>query len=42
MPTIAKCQATGETHILHHAYTDSEGNMRYKGKILVKSKEDQE
>ena len=42
MPTIAKCQATGETHIFHHAYTDSEGNMRYKGKVLVKSKEDQE
>lgn len=42
MPTLAKCQATGETHMFHHAYTDSEGNMRYKGKILVKAKEEQE
>ena len=40
IPQIAKCQATGEAHIYHHAYFDDEGNMRYKGKILVKTKED--
>ncbi len=42
MPTIAKCQATGETHVFHHAYRDDEGNLRYKGRVLVKSKEDKE
>jgi large subunit ribosomal protein L32 len=40
MPTIAKCQVTGENHVYHHAYYDDEGNMRYKGKVLVKAKED--
>lgn len=40
MPTVSKCQTTGEAHIMHHAYYDDEGNMRYKGKILVKTKEE--
>jgi large subunit ribosomal protein L32 len=39
-PTVAKCKTTGESHIYHHAYYDSEGNMRYRGKILVKSQEE--
>jgi large subunit ribosomal protein L32 len=38
MPQIAKCQSTGEAHIYHHAYYDDEGNMRYRGKVLVKAK----
>jgi large subunit ribosomal protein L32 len=39
-PQIAKCQATGESHVYHHAYYDDEGNMRYRGKVLVKAQED--
>jgi large subunit ribosomal protein L32 len=42
VPQIAKCQATGEAHVYHHAYYDEEGNMRYRGKVLVKSKSAEE
>jgi large subunit ribosomal protein L32 len=41
LPTVAKCATTGETHLYHHAYYDDEGNMRYKGKILVKTKDEE-
>jgi len=40
IPTVAKCAVTGEAHIFHHAYQDDEGNTRYRGKILVKAKEE--
>jgi large subunit ribosomal protein L32 len=42
LPAIAKCKATGEAHIFHHAYYDDEGNMRYRGQVLVKAKEELE
>ncbi|MEY3368581.1 MAG: hypothetical protein RI973_1736 [Bacteroidota bacterium] len=42
IPQIAKCQATGEMHVYHHAYYDDEGNMRYRGKVLVKAKSEGE
>ena len=41
-PNIAKCSVTGEAHLLHHAYYDDEGNMRYRGRVLVKVEEDDE
>ncbi len=40
VPQIAKCPTTGEAHIYHHAYYDDEGNMLYRGKVLVKAKEE--
>lgn len=42
VPQVAKCAVTGEPHLYHRAYFDDEGNMRYKGKILVKAEEELE
>ncbi len=36
-PQIAVCKKTGEKHIYHHAYSDDEGNLYYRGKLLVKA-----
>ncbi|GIV32293.1 MAG: 50S ribosomal protein L32 [Saprospiraceae bacterium] len=41
-PQLARDPQTGEMHIYHHAYYDDEGNLRYRGKILVKAKEELE
>ncbi|MEL7021123.1 MAG: 50S ribosomal protein L32 [Bacteroidota bacterium] len=35
VPQIATCTSTGEKHLYHRAYFDEEGNMRYRGKVLV-------
>ena len=32
---IATCATTGEKHRLHHAYYDDDGNMLYRGKVLI-------
>lgn len=42
MPQIATCQTTGEKHLFHRAYKDEDGNMLYRGKILVKAEQDEE
>lgn len=42
IPTIAKCSVTGEAHLMHRAYYDDEGNMRYRGRVLVKAEEEDE
>ena len=34
-PTVGICQTTGEPHQLHRAY-DHEGDLYYRGKLLVK------
>lgn len=39
-PQVATCQTTGEKHIFHRAYYDADGNMWYRGKMLVKLTED--
>jgi len=39
-PTIAIDKVTGESHIMHNAYYDEEGNMRYRGKVVIAAKED--
>ncbi|MDX1939365.1 MAG: 50S ribosomal protein L32 [Saprospiraceae bacterium] len=41
VPQIATCTTTGERHLFHRAYYDSEGNMYYRGKVLVKAAEDE-
>ena len=37
VPQIATCKETGERHLYHRAYYDAEGNMMYRGKVLVKA-----
>ena len=39
VPTIAICKKTGEPHQYHRAYW-SEGNMYYKGQIVIEAEED--
>ena len=36
MPQIATCATTGEKHIYHRAYFDYEGNMFYRGKMVIR------
>jgi len=40
VPQIATCQLTGEKHQYHRAYSDAEGNMYYRGKLLIKVEEE--
>ncbi|HMQ05733.1 MAG TPA: 50S ribosomal protein L32 [Saprospiraceae bacterium] len=37
-PQLAICKTTGETHLYHRAYW-SEGNMYYKGQLVIKADE---
>lgn len=39
VPTLSTCTATGETHMRHRAYYDAEGNLYYRGKVLVQSEQ---
>ena len=41
VPQLATCKATGETHLYHRAYW-SEGNMYYKGQLVIKAEEIEE
>lgn len=36
-PNVATCKTTGEKHLMHRAYYDDEGNMMYRGRVLVKA-----
>lgn len=38
LPTLSLCKTTGETHLRHTAYKH-EGNLYYRGQLLVKGKE---
>ena len=38
IPQIATCKTTGEPHLYHRAYW-SEGNMYYKGKMVIQAEE---
>jgi large subunit ribosomal protein L32 len=40
MPHIATCSNTGERHLMHRAYYDLDGNMYYRGKLLIKAEEE--
>jgi large subunit ribosomal protein L32 len=37
MPQLATCKTTGEVHIYHRAY-QHEGNLFYKGQMIVQGK----
>jgi len=41
IPHIARCRTTGETHLYHRAY-EVDGDLYYKGRILIKAEEDLE
>lgn len=41
VPQIASCPTTGESHLYHRAYWH-EGNMYYKGRVVIQSYEDEE
>ncbi len=34
-PNVAICPTTGEPHLWHRAYYDMEGNLYYKGKLVI-------
>lgn len=38
---MVTCKETGEKHLRHRAYTDAEGNLYYRGKLLVKAIEEE-
>jgi len=38
-PTIGTCKTTGEKHQMHRAYYDADGNMYYRGKMIIKAEE---
>jgi large subunit ribosomal protein L32 len=40
-PQIAVCSTTGEPHLLHHAYRH-DGDLYYRGKLLVQGKQNKE
>ncbi len=37
LPSLAVCKTTGTVHIPHRAY-DVDGNLYYRGKLLIASK----
>ncbi len=40
LPTVATCSTTGERHLYHRAYRDADGNLYYRGKMIVKVEEE--
>ncbi len=40
LPQISTCPTTGERHLYHRAYYDEDGNMYYRGKLLIKAEEE--
>jgi ribosomal protein L32 len=35
MPTLSTCSKTGEVHVLHQAYRTAEGDLYYRGHVLI-------
>jgi large subunit ribosomal protein L32 len=40
LPQVSTCSVTGEKHLYHRAYYDAEGNLFYRGKMLIKTEEE--
>jgi len=38
-PTLATCPTTGTVHRFHRAYYDVEGNLYYRGKLVIEKGE---
>lgn len=41
IPQLATCKTTGETHRFHRAY-EVDGDLYYKGQVIVKGDEDED
>ena len=41
IPQIAKCPTTGESHLYHRAYW-LDGNMYYRGQVVIKAEDELE
>lgn len=39
VPQVATCKTTGESHLFHRAYS-VDGDLYYKGRVVVKAEED--
>lgn len=39
-PTLTTCKTSGEVHRRHTAYYDEDGNMLYRGKVLIAAEEE--
>ncbi|MCB0572289.1 MAG: 50S ribosomal protein L32 [Phaeodactylibacter sp.] len=40
VPNVAICPTTGEKHLMHRAYRDADGNMYYRGNLLIQAEEE--
>ncbi len=40
VPQISTCAVTGERHQLHRAYYDAEGNLYYRGRLMIQAEEE--
>jgi len=40
VPQVATCKTTGEPHLFHRAY-EVDGDLYYRGKVLIKAEEDE-
>lgn len=40
VPTVSTCSVTGEKHLRHRTYTDVEGNVYYRGKMVIQAAEE--
>lgn len=40
-PQVALCKTTGEAHLRHRAY-EVDGDLYYRGKVLIKGDEDED
>lgn len=39
LPQVATCKTTGEKHLYHRAY-EVDGDLYYRGRVVVKAEED--
>ena len=40
VPQVSTCAKTGEKHQMHRAYYDADGNMYYRGNLLIKAEDE--
>ncbi len=38
-PNVVVCKKTNTPHLFHHAYVTDEGDMYYKGKLIIPAEE---
>lgn len=40
-PSYSICATTGESHLRHRAYYDDDGNLYYKGQLVIEVSEEE-